>query len=412
MADPTTVRTAGETARIDVFDGLRGIAIILVVLSHGWLIWPTDFIYDHRPLSSLFRSGNYAVSIFFAVGAFVATRALVRRAQSPAGLHPGVDLIRRYLRLTGQIAVLMAAIMLVSVLDDTDAESDAITRTSVLHVLSYTWNWYLQTNSLLARADLGHLWYLSVYLQTLVLVTLLVWLLRRRPVWLAVTLAGLIVASEIWTRHITSGVSDPGLFYQALLRTSVRIDAPLSGALAAVLLPLFARFRQYAAWSASIALVSLVPLAYFTTPPEGYFGAPGLVLDVALLVFCAGTVLAPLPRFLAVPLGWRPLAFLGARSYGLYIWHLPVFFYMARHFLDLGWGWRTTIALTTSMTLAILSEWLVEPRVRRALASPAWRELDYGIPAYLARRWRSRSTRASKRETASSEIPSRRLTRS
>lgn len=408
MSDPSST----STARIDVFDGLRGIAIILVVLSHGWLIWPSTYTSHHRPLSTLFGSGNFAVSIFFAVGAFVATRALLRRAQSPAGLHPVVDLSRRYLRLTGQVAVLLAAIVLVSVLDDTDPDSDAATRTSAVRVLTYSWNWYLQSSPLLARSDLGHLWYLSVYFQALVLVTVLVWMLRRRPVWLVVTLAGLIVASELWTRHITTGVTEPDLLYQALLRTSVRIDAPLTGALAAALVPFLTRLRPYAAWSASLALLALVPLAYFTTPSEGYFGFAGEVTDLALLVFCAGVVLAPLPRWLAAPLSWQPLAFLGARSLGLYIWHYPVFYYVTRHTYDWAWGWRTALAVGLTLLLTLLSEWLVEARVQRALSSPGWRELDYGIPNYLSRRWRSRSTRASRRDTASSETPNRRLTRS
>ena len=92
--------------RVAVFDGLRGIAIVLVVLSHGWTIWPSGYVYHHRPLDTLFRSGNFAVTLFFAVGAFAATTALMRRARSPQGLHPLVDVVRRYLRLTGQVVLL------------------------------------------------------------------------------------------------------------------------------------------------------------------------------------------------------------------------------------------------------------------------------------------------------------------
>ena len=74
--------------RVDVFDGLRGVAIVLVVLSHGWALWPSTYTLGHRPLSTLFASGNFAVSIFFAVGAFVATRALLRKAHSPPACTP------------------------------------------------------------------------------------------------------------------------------------------------------------------------------------------------------------------------------------------------------------------------------------------------------------------------------------
>ena len=47
-------------------------------------------------------------------------------------------------------------------------------------IVTYSWNWYLQSNAIVARSDLGHLWYLSVYLQALSLITpVLVWMLRR-----------------------------------------------------------------------------------------------------------------------------------------------------------------------------------------------------------------------------------------
>ena len=67
----------------------------------------------------------------------------------------------------------------------------------------------------MARSDLGHLWYLSVYFQVLIVITVLVWLLRRRPMWLVVALATMLVGFELWTAH----VYPPEGYYQALLRT-------------------------------------------------------------------------------------------------------------------------------------------------------------------------------------------------
>ena len=371
--------------RVDVFDGLRGVAIVLVVLSHGWALWPSDYTLGHRPLSTLFASGNFAVSIFFAVGAFVATRGLLRKAHSPAGLHPLVEVVRRYVRLTGQVAFLLLAIVLVSLFDDADPSTDQDTRVSLVRIVTYSWNWYLQSNALVARSDLGHLWYLSVYFQVLALITVLVWLLRRRPMWLLVVLATLLVGFEVWTAHVYPQEG----YYQALLRTSVRIDAPLTGALAAAALPYLSRFRQYAAAAGTLAVVSLVPLAYFTTPFAGYFRWAGHLTDVALFVFVASAVLAPLPGVVAATLSWRPLAFLGRRSLGLYIWHYPIFLFLSRHTFNWAWGWRAAAAFGLVLACTLVSEWLVENRILRALSSPAWRELDYGIPAYVVRRWRA-----------------------
>lgn len=378
--------------RVAVFDGLRGLAIILVVLSHGWTIWPSTYTLSHRPLSTLFASGNFAVSIFFVVGAFVATRGLLRKAQSPMGLHPGVETLRRYVRLTGQVGFLLLVITLVTVFDETDPNTDTGTRDSILRVMTYTWNWYLQDDVYDPRADLGHLWYLSVYLQAFVLIAVIVWLLRRRPAWLVVTLAALLLAYEVWTSHVyqTEGI------YQALLRTSVRIDAPLTGALAAAALPFLTRFRPYAGWLCAVSVLSLVPLAYLTTPNAGYFGWPGHLTDAALFVFVVSATLGPVPRAVAVPLGWSPLVFLGSRSLGLYIWHYPVFFFVSRHNLDWHWGWRASMAVALMLAWVLVSERFVENRVQQAMQSPGWRELDYGFPAFFSRRWKSwRSRRTS-----------------
>lgn len=193
---------ASGPRRVDVFDGLRGVAIILVVLSHGWTIWPSEYTLEHRPLSTLFASGNFAVSIFFVVGMFLATQAMLRRSESPAGVHPAVEVVRRYFRLTVPLTALLVTLVVVKVFDDTEPYPNTETSTSIVRILTYSWNFYVRSNPLTARPDLGHLWYLSVDMQAFVLVAALVWLLHRRRVSLAVILTLLLIASELWTRHV------------------------------------------------------------------------------------------------------------------------------------------------------------------------------------------------------------------
>ena len=400
--------TDAQPRRTAIFDGIRGVAIVLVVLSHGWALWPMDGLISHAVTGALFQSGNYAVSVFFVVGAFVATRGLLRAVDSPGGLRPGVALARRYLRLSGQLYFLLLTVLALSVFDLTDKTPDRVTRSSLLHIATYTWNWYLQGHSASARSDLGHLWYLSVDLQVFVLILSLVYLLRRHRGWLVVALAGVLLAVVVWRTN----VAGTELLYQSLLRTTVRMDAPIAGALAAAALPYLTGLVPWARRIAAVSLFALVPLLHLNVDNNAYFGWTGLLLDLALVGFLVGCSLTSPPPFVTRTLGSRVPAYLGRESLAIYLWHYPVFFFIAHHTTDWRWQARTIAAFLLVALMVTISNVLVERRVRAALAAPVWRELSSGLPAYLRERRRSRSMRVSTAETRSSETPSRRFTRS
>lgn len=382
MAISTPLETTSATRRLAVFDGLRGVAIILVVLSHGWTIWPTTEIEKNEGVKALFSSGDFAVTVFFVIGAFLATRSMLRSADGETGLLPGVTLVRRWIRLSGQMYALLLVVLVVTALDATDTYPETATRESVFRAMTYTWNWYVRDHAFEARPDLGHLWYLSVDMQMFIVILLLVWMLRRHRIWLVVALATCFVTLLAWRVHIY----DVEGAYSALVRTWARGDAPLAGALAAAALPFLGRFADRAKPVTAIALLSLVPLLYYNAPAEGYFHLPGVLLDVALGLFVIGCVLAPPSRLVTGPLARRPLAFLGRHSLSIYLWHYPIFWFISRHSIDWRWELRTLVALSLTAVAAFLSEQLVERRVQGWLASPRWRETDRGLGRYLGGR--------------------------
>lgn len=385
MAIPTPVEPTTRSPRLAVFDGLRGIAIILVVISHGWTLWPTTEIVKNSGVKALFSSGDFAVSVFFVIGAFLATRSLLRDAERPQGLRPGVALSRRWIRLSGQMYALLLVVLLVTALDSTDTYPETATRESAFRAATYTWNWYAANNAFEARPDLGHLWYLSVDMQMFVITLVLVWLLRRHRALLILALGGTLLALMMWRTHIYE-YEGP---YHALLRTWARGDASMTGALAAATLPYVrgfverGRYTTYASLATLVALFSLIPLAYYTSPPDGYFHFPGVLLDVALFAVVLGCTVAPLSRIAVVPLGWAPLAFLGRHSLSIYLWHYPIFWFVARHSVDWEWWQRVLLAFSVTAVAAFLSERLVEARVQRWLASPRWHDTDRGLARYV-----------------------------
>ncbi len=109
----------------------------------------------------------------------------------------------------------------------------------------------------------------------------------------------------------------------------------------------------------------LAALAHYATGSAREFRA-GLLLMVAL---AAVLVVAPVALdqsgFVARALACRPLVWLGAISYGVYLWHWPIF--LALNGERTGWsGWRL-FALRCAATVAVAaaSWWLLEQPIRR-----------------------------------------------
>ncbi len=366
--------------RVQVFDGLRGIAILLVMLSHtAWLSWPYVRGEGNVLTRALLENGNFAVSIFFVIGAFLYTRGLLSRAASPHGLHPGVQVVRRFLRLTPAVLVLLGVLACVAALEPTPTYDGLRFGESTQSILTYTWNWYVKDNPLVARPDLGHLWYLSVDMQVFVLVLLLVWLLHKRPWALIGTLSLILLMVFAWRTHIyqTEGL------YQALLRTNARMDAPLSGALAACLLPYARRFARWAPIAAVGSLAALAGLSLATVDDVRFFRLAGDSVDLALAVFVLACTVAPVSARLTAVVGFAPLAMLGRRSLSLYIWHFPIYMYLYHHTESWSYQLRTAVAVALTVAVAVVNDRTVERWVGRALVDPRWSRLDRGIPTYL-----------------------------
>ena len=373
-----------------MLDGLRGIAIVLVVLSHGWQLWPVAWIDQHALARTVFRSGNASVTVFLLVSGYLTYRALAG-SRGLERMRVDVALVRRVLRVGPSLWVMLAVILLVALVDPTDTTSAADDRASVLHVLTYTWNWYVQGNLLTSRPDFGHLWYLSVDMQAFVLMSLLVYSLRRRPVGILFALAGCYLLLTWWRFHVTGTES----VFQVLVRTTARMDAFVIGVLVGAAVPLLARLewdRRWLARAQEVALVLLLPLLWWcAADPLGegdltFLGWGGTLLQLDLALVVVTVALVGSSRPVSAVLGAPTIVQLGRSSLLLYIWHYPVFVFTARH-TD-GWSWelRALVALSATAAISLVADRLVERRVTRALRARWWRRLDDGIPAYAVRR--------------------------
>jgi peptidoglycan/LPS O-acetylase OafA/YrhL len=373
---------APPRSRLSALDGLRGLAILLVVLSHGWQLWPIEWIDEHALIRPLFRSGNFAVTIFLVAAGYLSYVGLASRGLPR--MRPGVALVRRVLRVGPSLWLMLAVILVVSTLDSTDRTDKGDNVDSVLHVLTYTWNWYVQENLVTSRPDFGHLWYLSVDMQAFVVMALFLYALRRRPVGVLFALAGLLALLTWWRFHVT----DTEFVFQVLVRTTARMDPFVVGVMLGAALPLIRRLSppdRVLRPVATSTLALLVPLMWFCSRDERFLGWGVTLLELDLAVLIGAMVLLQrAPRSLnAVSHPW--LAFLGRHSLLLYIWHYPVFVFVERHTEDWGWPARTVVGLLATAIVSLVSYRLVERRAAALLRHPEWEKTEDGLLTYLVR---------------------------
>ncbi len=372
--------------RVDLYDGLRGVAIVLVVLSHGWQLWPVGWIDAHAWVRPFFRNGNSGVTVFLVAAGFLMFRTLSARG-GLVGMRPDTALIRRVARVGPTLWVFLVVAVVVSALDGSAKAWHADTSTSAGHVLTYTWNWYVQGNLLTSRPDFGHLWYLSVDMQAFVIMACFLFLLRRRPVGVIWALTGFYLVLLWWRFH----VAGTEFVFQVLVRTTVRMDPFVVGVIAAAALPQLRRLEippRVLAWVAGLSLAALVPLLLWCDHDSSYLRWGGTTLEWDVAAFFTVVALGGTSGIVDRVVGNQPLVLLGRASLPLYIWHYPVFMFVQRH-TD-GWAWqaRTVVGLVGTVAVCAAAERLVERRVTAFLRRPGWRALDDGVPAWVVARAR------------------------
>lgn len=371
-----------EPRRVDLYDGLRGVAIVLVVLSHGWQLWPVGWIDSHAWVRPLFRNGNSGVTIFLVAAGFLMFQTLTAR-RGLTRIRPDTALVRRVARVGPTLWVFLVVAVVVSALDGSAQAWNADTSASVGHVLTYTWNWYVQDDLVTSRPDFGHLWYLSVDMQAFVIMAGFLYLLRRRPVGLLWALGGFYLVLVWWRFH----VADTEFVFQVLVRTTVRMDPFVVGVIAAAALPQLRRLALSVRATARIAassLVALVPLLIWCDHDTAYLHWGGTFLEWDVAVFFASVALGGTTLFLDPVVRNATLVWLGRNSLSIYVWHYPVFMFVQRH-TGPGWTWQaqTVLGVLVTLGICVAANQLLERWVTAWLGLPGWRDMDAGVPHWV-----------------------------
>lgn len=318
-------------------DGLRGIAVLLVMA-------------QHFAVPGFFGGGHTGVAMFFVLSGFLITTLLLEERESG-----GVDLRafyrRRARRLIPALAVFVAVVVVLALARGRLAEVGP----EALAVLFYVANWAQMFDSL---GNMSHTWSLAVeeqfYIVWPVVLLSVLALAGRRGVALT---ALVIIVLTVVVRVAGVGLAELDRSVDALMLGCLLSVVAVSGRLRAP------------GWLGPIGLAGLAFASVFPWSP--------VVREWGLLFIGMATVgviasLVTAPTQLGRVLAWRPLAFVGRISYGLYLWHFAIGWEITPALMDAGWHWIPSVAMVTALSFAAaLASWryVESPFLRRRRSS-------------------------------------------
>ena len=301
---------------IPALDGVRGIAVLLVIAFHCRSILPSS-----GPTYLLLRFldlGWSGVDLFFVLSGFLITGILLDTRHLPNYFRNFYA--RRILRIF-PLYFLYLFVILVAVRPAATWISGADSWSNVRPwwYLTYLANW--QPGHGVEDRYLGHLWSLAIEEQFYCIWPAVIWIVRPRR--MALWCVPPIVLAPLF--RWMAGMQDEA----AYRLTSCRMDALILGAFVAVGVREFretcdrlVRYVFGAAFLGFLWVVSQLRAAFWHDPKMSILGASLIAVEYACLVFAGATCKGgPLGRLLT----WPFLRTCGKYSYAMYIVHLSVF---------------------------------------------------------------------------------------
>ncbi|HLG00148.1 MAG TPA: acyltransferase, partial [Acidimicrobiia bacterium] len=350
-------RTA--TSRVEhapALDGLRAVAVLAVLAYHGGV--------------HAVPGGYLGVDVFLVLSGYLITALLLAEWRRAGRIDLGRFWERRIRRLLPALALVVGAV----VVHAAAAGSSSQVRGEAVASLTWTQNWYLALRdssyfALFTEASpLRHIWSLALEAQWYLVWPLVVALILRFTGGATRTLAAATLALAAASAALMAVSFDPGadpsrIYYG----TDTRGHVLLIGAALALYLHrapseparpgrgwVVGGFGGVAVLAWAFAnLADLEPRLY-----RGGFAVVGLA--AAAVVAAAVRTGSPVERVLRLP----PLPALGRISYGVYLWHWPLYV----------WFGSSVVTTAAAIGLAVVSYRIVELPVRtapRAVRRPA-----------------------------------------
>jgi peptidoglycan/LPS O-acetylase OafA/YrhL len=384
MQDDESAVSHTRLAYLPALDGMRACAVLAVMLFHGGI--------PHMD------GGFMGVDAFFVLSGFLITSLLLGEWRQALTIKLGAFWARRARRLLPALLLMLLFVAFFASVIVPKGTYGAL-RLDALATLLYVSNWHFilvnsnYFNETSASSPLLHTWSLAVEEQFYViwpLVVLGVMHFTRSLRALFALCCAAAIASAVWMHHVYDGGLNTN---RAYLGTDTRSQCLFIGCALAVGLVLVTQRRHEAGRLAKgelwrpesstgllvcgalgvLGAAGAIALWVLTTststfPYSGGFFLIGL--SVASVILAA--IAAPhsiVPRLLS----WSPVRYVGRISYGLYIWHWPIFIWLDHSRTGL-YGYELfAVRVAVTFVVSVASFHLVERPIRMGTFISQWR---------------------------------------
>ncbi len=373
-------------------DGLRGLAVLAVIIYHAEL--------------GFLPGGFLGVDIFFVLSGFLITSILLHEVNQTGRIDRANFYLRRIRRLMPALFVMLFFVVVVVGFWVQDAAYPV--RRDLPWALTFVLNWsYIFFDESyfvnISRPPLlQHLWSLSIEEQFYVIWPVILILLakakltaKRLRIWVFTLAAIGAVASTVWMAYLSikNGYPTPNDPSRVYFGTDTHSMGLLIGCAAASLWsptkfgPILTHDRRNV--FNLVGLTSIAGLTYFLffvsefDPNLYIYGFTLLSIITATLIFL---ITHPALKFGSV-LSFKPLVWLGDRSYGIYIWHWPIFM-LLRPGIDVSWpeNLNNFIRISLALLIADLSYRFIELPIRKGVIGQklqTWRTNGVPRPKFI-----------------------------
>jgi peptidoglycan/LPS O-acetylase OafA/YrhL len=340
-------------------DGLRALAVLAVIAYH---------------LNIPYSAGGFlGVTVFFVLSGYLITSLLVSEWEQTQKINLRQFWIRRGKRLLPAMFLLLIVLNIITPLLRPELITNLRQDTIAATFYYSNWHYIFQELSYFEAFEkpslLTHFWSLAIeeqfYIFWAVIILFFLKIVKsRKAIFLLILVVSIV--SAVWMKILHDPNLDPSRVYYG---TDTRIFSLLIGASFAVITPKQAatHLKKWLFESmATIGLAIFIFMVFYTNQYDSFLYEGGMAL---LSLATAGLVLslAASPN-LAINkiLEWKPLKWIGIRSYGIYLWHYPVHIFLNSNVNTEGMNvLKINLEILLTFLIASISYTYVEKPIRQ-----------------------------------------------